>query len=368
MLHSWWTAYSRSPTPFTLHLAGPSPLPPLSLFVLFALPYFLCLHWGYLTLIVPDVDLNASAFQHGLAGLLLIAAVSLTLLTLIIHQLRLIHAAKAMRLYLTAYAAAAAIILYVSILWRATYTFHLHHALIGPLLLPLTRFRTPLSVVCQAILAGLFINGIALWGWQSDWDATPGAGGGGGGGVEWDAMDAVAPRGLRVRGMGGERGGVEVVWEWRNATGTSIGSVLYVNSLQGFHDTWQRTEVVWNATGWNESASVVAEVGGGWGEVDEGWYETVGGGIRRHPLWGGATGTGVGHALARPLSAAAAVPGVWGDAGDDGDPHLFARARLNPLLPGLNYTVFVCFLHMYGVLGACSSTMASTLPAPLALT
>lgn len=43
--------------------------------------------------------------------------------------------------------------------------FHLHHTMLGALLLPLTRFPTPFASIAQSALLGCFIQGYAAWGW-----------------------------------------------------------------------------------------------------------------------------------------------------------------------------------------------------------
>ena len=326
-LHGWWYAYTHHP--FTLHLPSPSPAPPTSLFFFFTLPYFAALHWGYLSLYLPDIDLNAQAFSHGIAGLILILIVSIVIFILILYQLRLVFTAGLIRKYLLAYVSFATVILYISLLWSGSYSFHLHHALIGPLLIPLTRFRTRLSLLLQGLLLGVFINGMALWGFSSLWDHTGGASGSQG----WDATE---PRGVEVVNV--TTSAIQVEWEWRNTTGSAIGTVVYINGVEGFHASWERTEL-WVGHSNTTSGGKVGTIG-----MVKDVYTEVGGRVQR---WPGMAVTGRAE--------------LGGKVVGDGDVELFGRAWIGPVWPSLNYTVDVCYLFTYGGVGPCTSITAMTL-------
>lgn len=45
--------------------------------------------------------------------------------------------------------------------------FHLHHTMLGAVLLPFTRFPTPLAALAQSALLGVFVQGYAAWGWAA---------------------------------------------------------------------------------------------------------------------------------------------------------------------------------------------------------
>ena len=47
--------------------------------------------------------------------------------------------------------------------------FHFHHYCLALFLWPLTCFKNRFSCFCQSLLLGLFINGIAAWGFDSIW-------------------------------------------------------------------------------------------------------------------------------------------------------------------------------------------------------
>lgn len=48
-----------------------------------------------------------------------------------------------------------------------TTAFHLHHTMLGALLLPFTRFPTRVAAFAQGALLGCFVQGYAAWGWSS---------------------------------------------------------------------------------------------------------------------------------------------------------------------------------------------------------
>jgi hypothetical protein len=45
--------------------------------------------------------------------------------------------------------------------------FHLHHTMLGIILVPFTRFTNPLATAGQAAALGCFIQGYAAWGWSA---------------------------------------------------------------------------------------------------------------------------------------------------------------------------------------------------------
>lgn len=48
-------------------------------------------------------------------------------------------------------------------------SFHLHHYQLSLLLLPLVRFQTRFCVMCSGVLLGMFVNGVACYGFDSTW-------------------------------------------------------------------------------------------------------------------------------------------------------------------------------------------------------
>ncbi|ETO78474.1 hypothetical protein F441_06542 [Phytophthora nicotianae CJ01A1] len=52
-------------------------------------------------------------------------------------------------------------------------SFHLHHTMLGALIIPVTSFPTPAAAFSQAAAIGLFVQGYARWGWHSYLDTIP---------------------------------------------------------------------------------------------------------------------------------------------------------------------------------------------------
>ena len=244
-LSQWWFAYRG--VPFTLHLPSSAPLAWYDLFFLYCLPCFAALHFGYLSMVLPDVDLNAQAFSHGLSGALVILSFSAVIVGLLLCQTRLLYYSGLLRLYCACYCCAALLVVVVSAAWHRTYSFHLHHVLVGPLLFPFTRFRSRVSLVCQSLLLGVFLNGLALWGFSADWDYTPPA--------SPATVDDLPPAMLYVHGVRNASGAqpqpnqqLEAVWALRNDTGSALGSSLYLNGVQVFHASFVDTKAWWNSS------------------------------------------------------------------------------------------------------------------------
>ncbi len=62
--------------------------------------------------------------------------------------------------YAVAYLGLVAVIGLLTFLMRKSHELHVHHYLIGMLLLPLPRFFNPMSSTTQAIAAGVFVEGL----------------------------------------------------------------------------------------------------------------------------------------------------------------------------------------------------------------
>ncbi|KAL4109121.1 hypothetical protein PRIC1_000824 [Phytophthora ramorum] len=52
-------------------------------------------------------------------------------------------------------------------------SLHLHHTMLGALIIPITAFPTPAAAISQATALGFFIQGYARWGWHSYLDTIP---------------------------------------------------------------------------------------------------------------------------------------------------------------------------------------------------
>jgi len=60
-------------------------------------------------------------------------------------------------------------IAFLTWLWRDTHSVHIHHFFLFGMFVPWLRFRNPVCVVCQAICAGISVEGVATWGMDPMW-------------------------------------------------------------------------------------------------------------------------------------------------------------------------------------------------------
>jgi hypothetical protein len=91
-----------------------------------------------------------------------ITVLGILVLCIVINQMRVIRKTGWLPHYLKWYLIGACIILIISQL--PGLTLRLHHFIIGIILIPGTAFPTRLSAIYQAFLLGMFLNGVARWG------------------------------------------------------------------------------------------------------------------------------------------------------------------------------------------------------------
>jgi hypothetical protein len=56
------------------------------------------------------------------------------------------------------------------VLFRHNYTLHVHHYFLFGYFIPWCRFRNPVSLVCQAFCAGVYVEGVSEWSLGLLWD------------------------------------------------------------------------------------------------------------------------------------------------------------------------------------------------------
>ena len=367
---AWWLAYRAAP--FTLHLPSSLPLGWYELYFLYCVPCFAALHFGYLSMVLPDIDLDARAFSHGLGGAIVILFFSALTLVLLVSQARLLFSSGQLRLYGLCYSCVAVVIVLVSAMWYRTYSFHLHHVLVAPLLFPLTRFRSRLSLVAQALLLGLFLNGFALWGFSADWDYTPPA--------SPATIDSEPPSVLYVRNATGTTQGrplqQEVVWSLRNDTGSALGSSLYLNGVQLFHASFSDTKAWWNGTFTPplsfslraemagllpDDDSVIVHLGSRHGVPHIHRYDRARSPrLYRQSVVAHSTHTDAVSLSASHPSASSSVPtAVWANVSTGG---WMGVASIPPLVGGWNYTLQACYTFTYGSTGPCTDPLLLVVP------
>eukprot|EP00122_Pirum_gemmata_P018839 Pgem_evm1s17647 len=123
--------------------------------LLYVIPMFLAIHMNF---VKPVLDFKLSTSDSGFKSLSAGAVVGL------------IYKKGLMLKYLLGYAFML-VIAYSLILLFNVYCpqlkFHFHHYTLALVLLPFTSFPTRISVVCQSVLLGVFINGVAAYGFDS---------------------------------------------------------------------------------------------------------------------------------------------------------------------------------------------------------
>jgi len=70
---------------------------------------------------------------------------------------------KLLGLYLFAYGILALLMTCIWAIFNAS-SVHIHHAFVGILVIPITRFPRKLSAIVQAVAFGIFVQGYARWG------------------------------------------------------------------------------------------------------------------------------------------------------------------------------------------------------------
>ena len=139
------------------------------------LPLLTAMHMNLFTAFLPDFSFSAASLSAlPASGIALVCGLCVVLLGGTAYQARLLHASGMGRGYACAYLAGAAALGLLSLLLRAHAAVHVHHSILALALLPLTRFPTAPSMALQAVLLGMLLNGLALWGVAGPWDALVG--------------------------------------------------------------------------------------------------------------------------------------------------------------------------------------------------
>ncbi|KAK4157692.1 hypothetical protein C8A00DRAFT_29377 [Chaetomidium leptoderma] len=167
--------------------------------------------------LIPITRLTPSDLTAQPGALAALAIITGLITALAALQIRTLYREARLPAYLALYAAMAGGLGLLVVL--PGLHLRVHHYVLALLLLPGTAARTGVSVACQGLLVGLFVNGVARWGLDSvlqTGDMLRGDGGVGGGVLP----EVVAPLVERLMGAGnGGAGGVEMgmrIWfKWR---------------------------------------------------------------------------------------------------------------------------------------------------------
>ncbi|KAG7388695.1 hypothetical protein PHYPSEUDO_011888 [Phytophthora pseudosyringae] len=112
-----------------------------------------------------EPDVNAGTYVvYSLAG---IGAAFLA-----VQLFRSIYRGGRWKKYIMLYVTVAILVLVSWALFPSA-SFHMHHTMLGALVIPITAFSTPAAAFSQALGLGCFIQGYARWGWHSYLDTIP---------------------------------------------------------------------------------------------------------------------------------------------------------------------------------------------------
>lgn len=201
---------------------------------LYLCPFVAALHLNYLPLLpgIADVDLNAEMFTHGAGGIVLVLLVAVVLVITVWYTFRMALRAQILLRYVGIYFLALLLVLIVTLSWAGDASFHLHHCLAGLLLIPLSRFPSRVSLVLQAVATGIFLNGLAHWGFESAWDVSN---------PQWGVpRDAQAnPSPSVIQWSNSTANSVWIGWPVPDfRTSRAIGSSIQLNGVEIYHSTY----------------------------------------------------------------------------------------------------------------------------------
>ncbi|KAG1708238.1 hypothetical protein DVH05_024921 [Phytophthora capsici] len=120
---------------------------------------------GYLPWL--NIDLGGYEDAHVNAGTYIVfTLVGIMAIVLAFHIFRSIYRGGQWKKYVAMYVA---VVIAVVVSWSLfpSTKFHLHHAMFGASILPLTAFPTAAAAFSQSIALGTFIQGYSRWGWHS---------------------------------------------------------------------------------------------------------------------------------------------------------------------------------------------------------
>lgn len=153
-----------------LYWVGPNFLWPayslIYILVFLTLPYVLCLYFSKLDKgVLRKLEFSTDGLQSMSCAVLLLLVLTLVLLASTCgYQFFLLYQLGLLYMYLIPYSCLLSFLALLTYLLRRTHNLHIHHYMIGFLLLPLTRPNSVVSLVVQGVALGLYTEGIARWG------------------------------------------------------------------------------------------------------------------------------------------------------------------------------------------------------------
>jgi len=139
--------------------------------VCFAFPFFVALHWYYLQAI-PQVNYSLTARDLGRmppVGWIVFLSAGVVMLGLAVFHFVLAYRAHCLPLYAGALIGIIAELAIFSWVLSGRYSVHIHHYFLFGFFIPFARFKHPVSIVCQALCAGVYVEGISEWGMSTLW-------------------------------------------------------------------------------------------------------------------------------------------------------------------------------------------------------
>ncbi|KAG1716009.1 hypothetical protein ID866_1174 [Astraeus odoratus] len=138
---------------------------PLEGMILYLAPYWAGVLTNITTAHIPIYRLTASDIMQQPGGLTALIIIVLIVLVFVLNQVRVIRKTGWLPVYLAWYVAGGLVALAMTLL--SGLQFRLHHYIISMVLLPGTGFPTRLSAIYQGFLLGMFLNGVAAFGFDS---------------------------------------------------------------------------------------------------------------------------------------------------------------------------------------------------------
>ncbi|KAG9104429.1 hypothetical protein FRC06_002664 [Ceratobasidium sp. 370] len=137
---------------------------PLERAIWYLAPFWTGVHFNVLTAKIP-IDRLVSSDLHRPGAVTALVIIVIVVAVVVANQVRVIRKTGAFFYYLSRYALAGIIVAILASL--PTLTFRLHHYIAAIVLAPLTAFPTRLSAIYQAFLLGMFLQGVAKFGFDS---------------------------------------------------------------------------------------------------------------------------------------------------------------------------------------------------------
>lgn len=137
----------------------------------YAVPFFVALHWFFLQRI-PQINYSLTqkdlTHMHPVGQAVFICG-GLLIAGLTIYHVVLAHRERILLPYLSGFIGSLALFTGVTAALQGRYYLHVHHYFLFGFFIPFTRFKNPVSLVCQAICAGVYVEGVSEWSMAPLW-------------------------------------------------------------------------------------------------------------------------------------------------------------------------------------------------------